>query len=116
MYSLLISLFFSGINSHKDKNSTGNGHFFSHLFYYKAFVGQGGNNPSIICQLLRCFVSCQFIIKVNYHQYTLPQKKRHCMYNMRSTLEIVLSTPFINSHVVLAHTPTTWESLNESRT
>ena len=39
-------------------------------------------------------------------------RKRHCMYNMRSTLEIVLSTPFINGHFVLAHTPTTWESLN----
>lgn len=47
-------------------------------------------------------------ITVNTH-FT---RKRHCMYDMRSTLEIVLSTPFINGYFVLAHTPTTWESLN----
>lgn len=37
---------------------------------------------------------------------------RHCVYNMRSTPDIALSTSFINGCLVPAHNPTTWESPN----
>lgn len=39
-------------------------------------------------------------------------RKRHCMCNMRSTPDVVLSASFIDSCLELAHTPTTSESLN----